>query len=163
MKLHEKKKVLSAHLNKELKKKLKKRSLLVKKGDTVKIMRGKFKGKEGKITSVEHKKGKVFVEKITRKKSDGTEVFIPLKASNLLLIEIVTDDLKRFKRKKIQIEEKKPAKETKKEAILNKRSRMLSIYQGVWAKSGGWGWRRYIIAYLVSTEVKMWQNQPLYR
>jgi len=95
--LHKKKSVLNAHLSKELRKELKKRALQVRAGDKAKIMKGKFKKKEGKITKVNHKKGFLFMEKITRKKSDGTEVFIPLKASNLMLIELERKDERRTK------------------------------------------------------------------
>jgi large subunit ribosomal protein L24 len=42
--LHRKHKLFSAHLSKELRKQWNKRSLPVRKGDEVKIMRGKFKG-----------------------------------------------------------------------------------------------------------------------
>ena len=45
--LHIKKKFLSANLSKELRKKYG-RSLQIRKGDSVKVMRGKFKGKTGK-------------------------------------------------------------------------------------------------------------------
>ncbi|MEW6295414.1 MAG: 50S ribosomal protein L24 [Candidatus Diapherotrites archaeon] len=95
--LHKKKSGLNAHLSKELRKELKKRALQVRAGDKAKIMKGKFKKKEGKITKVNHKKGLVFIEKITRKKSDGTETFIPLKASNLMLIELERKDERRTK------------------------------------------------------------------
>ncbi|MCR5502549.1 MAG: 50S ribosomal protein L24 [Lachnospiraceae bacterium] len=37
-------------------------SLKIKKGDTVRIIAGKDKGTEGKVTSVDKKKGKVIVE-----------------------------------------------------------------------------------------------------
>ena len=96
--LHRKKSVLNAHLSKELRKELLgKRSLQVRVGDKTKIMKGKFKKIEGKITKVNHKKGFVFIEKITRKKSDGTEVFIPIRASNLMLIELERKDERRLK------------------------------------------------------------------
>ena len=36
----------------------------IKKGDTVKVIAGKDKDKEGKVLSVDHKKGKVLVEGI---------------------------------------------------------------------------------------------------
>jgi large subunit ribosomal protein L24 len=96
--LHLRKKLVSAHLSKELRKQLKKRSLPVRKGDKVRVLRGKHKGFTGKIARVDYRKGKVFIEKLTRKKADGTEVLLPLNASNLLLLEIVEDE-KRLKQK----------------------------------------------------------------
>ena len=115
-KLHQKKAFLNAHLSKELRKELKRRSLGVREGDKVKIMRGSFKGKSGKVTKCEHKKGRIFVEKINRKKSDGTEVMIPLKASNLLILELERKDERRLKRmKKTKEEEEKTKKHEAKE------------------------------------------------
>ncbi len=114
-KLHERKNVLSAHLSKELRKETGKRSLMVKKGDKIKIMRGQHKKKEGKILQVDHKKAKIFIEKITRKKADGTEKLIPFKASNLVLLELERKDDKRLKRAKQPFSKKKLDQKTEKE------------------------------------------------
>lgn len=86
-KLHEKRKFMHVHLSKELRKQLKKRSLLARKEDKVKVMSGKFAKKEGKIESLDYKKTRVFINGITRKKRDGTEKFIPFHPSKLLLLE----------------------------------------------------------------------------
>ena len=88
-KLHHKRRFMHIHLGKELRKKfnIKKRSLLVHKGDKVKIMRGSFKGKSGKIMKVDYNKGKVYVEAITTRTARGKELSIALELSNLLLLE----------------------------------------------------------------------------
>ncbi len=109
-KMHKRNKALNAHLNKELQKSTGKRSLMIKKEDKVKILRGKHKKKEGKIARVDHKKVKVFIDKITRKKADGTEKLIPFKASNLMIIELDKKDEKRLKRNKKTKEEEKTEK-----------------------------------------------------
>lgn len=98
--LHIKSKFLHAHLSKELREKYKKRSLRVITGDKVKIMRGQFKGKDGKVEKVDLKKSKVFVTKIGREKIDGSKTMYPLTASNLLIIELKLDDKKRIARLK---------------------------------------------------------------
>ncbi len=87
--LHKRQKLVAAHLSKELRARLKKRSLPVRKGDKVKVMRGKFKKKEGKIVSVNSSKMRVFVEGCVLKKQGGKEVLAPLHPSNLLLTELV--------------------------------------------------------------------------
>jgi large subunit ribosomal protein L24 len=97
--LHEKQKMLNVHLSRELRKKLKRRALGVRKDDKVKVMRGKFRGKDGKVSSVDHKKLRVFISGFSRKKVNGTEKMIPFNASNLLLMEIETKDEKRFREK----------------------------------------------------------------
>ena len=51
--LHLKNKTVSAHLTKELRDKHGMRNITIKKGDEVKVMRGNFKGRLGKVTKVE--------------------------------------------------------------------------------------------------------------
>jgi large subunit ribosomal protein L26e len=69
---HLRRKIMSSHLNKELKTKYDVRSIPVRKGDTVKIVRGIFKGREGKVQTVYRKRWYIHVEKITKEKTNGT-------------------------------------------------------------------------------------------
>lgn len=92
--LHIKQKFLGAHLSKDLKKKYKRRSVTLRKGYTVKIMRGQFKKQTGKITSIDLKRSQVHVENIQQLKRDGTKAFFPLHPSNLQIIEMTADDKK---------------------------------------------------------------------
>ena len=62
---------MSCHLSKELRTKYDVRSIPVRKGDSVKIMRGSFKDREGKVSTVYRKKWCIYVEKITREKTNG--------------------------------------------------------------------------------------------
>ena len=93
--LHLKKKFVSVNLSKELRKKYEKRNIPVKKGDMVKIMRGKYKKKQGKITEVKIKSGKIYIEGIQIKKQDGSKANVPIKASNLQIISLNLEDKKR--------------------------------------------------------------------
>ncbi|MFH0798096.1 MAG: 50S ribosomal protein L24 [Candidatus Woesearchaeota archaeon] len=96
--LHIKPKImLISTLSKELRKKHNKRNMRLRKGDTVKIMRGQFKGKKGKVDEIETKKDKIYIEGIEHIKKDGTKAFYPLKASNLMITELNLDDKKRKK------------------------------------------------------------------
>lgn len=96
--LHLRRKMLSAHLSKELRQKYKKRSLSVRKGDEVQIMRGEHVGKTGKISRVDLKKYKVYIEGITIKRTDGTERQIPIHPSNLKIINLNLEDERRAKK-----------------------------------------------------------------
>ncbi|NCP72403.1 50S ribosomal protein L24 [archaeon] len=98
--LHTKRKLLACPLDKPLQKKYDLKSILIRKGDTVKVMVGDEKGKSGKVEIVDHAKAKVFVKDIKYKNSRGQEKMYPLVASNLLITDLVVDDLKRFKKKK---------------------------------------------------------------
>lgn len=109
--IHIKRKLFSAHLSKELRKKHQRRSFTLRKGDTVKIMRGSFKGKTGKIDSLDSRRRKVSIEGIQRAKRDGTKVNIFFDSSNLQIKELNLDDKERIK----SIERK-----IKKEEIKNK-------------------------------------------
>ena len=80
--LHIRKKFVGVNLSKDLRKKHGKRNIPVRKGDGIKVMRGKFKGKRGKITDVKLKISKVTVEGIQIKKQDGSKVDVKLQPSN---------------------------------------------------------------------------------
>jgi large subunit ribosomal protein L24 len=100
MPMHKAAKAVAAHLDEKLAKELGKRSIGVRKGDTVRIMRGGFAKREGKISSVDRKARKVFIEKMVKKKSNGQEWEVPIDASNLLVIDIDKTDRKRIESKK---------------------------------------------------------------
>lgn len=89
MKLHELRSLVSVHLSKELKKKLSitSRSLQVRKGDRVKVTLGNHKGKSGKVTKVDLKESKVYIEGIMSRKAKGGEIPVPFDPSNLLLLD----------------------------------------------------------------------------
>jgi large subunit ribosomal protein L24 len=112
--LHIKRKMLSVNLSKELRKKYGKRNIPARKGDTVKILRGKFKKKQGKILKIDTKKSRFEIEGIQVKKQDGSKVNVKLPASNLQIIELYSEDKKRMKNIKVKTE-KKETKEVKKE------------------------------------------------
>lgn len=100
--LHYLGKEMSAHLSKELRKKLNRRSLKLRKGDTVKVMRGdkKYVGKQAKVVEVNRVKKQVFLENVVRKKANGTEVLVPFRPSNLMIVSIEEKDNRRFKTRK---------------------------------------------------------------
>ncbi|MCX8197159.1 MAG: 50S ribosomal protein L24 [Candidatus Micrarchaeota archaeon] len=87
--LHIRKKLVSAHLSDELKAKLgtKRRSIPVRKGDKVKLMRGEKKGHIGKVTKVNLSTLKIFVEGVTIRNSKGIEKQIPIDPSNVMILE----------------------------------------------------------------------------
>ena len=93
--LHTGSKFLAAHLSDELAKKYGKRSLRARKGDKVKIMKGQFKDKSGKIERVDTKSRKIFIAGIEYQKKDGTKVKFPIYVSNLMITELDLSDKKR--------------------------------------------------------------------
>jgi len=126
---HIKQKFLGAHLSKELREKYKIRSFPIRKGDRVKILRGSWKGKEGKVDSISRKYSKIFLDTIKEKNADGTERFIPIHPSNVIITSLLLEDKKRMekitKQKKEESkektqDEKKDFKKEKQEKVIKK-------------------------------------------
>ncbi len=95
--LHIRRKMISAHLSKELREKYKRRSLPLRKGDEVKVMRGEFKGTIGKIVKIDTKNYKVYVDTLKKKRTVGTEYLVPISPSNLMITKLNLDDKYRMK------------------------------------------------------------------
>ena len=94
--LHIKGKFMAAHLSKDLMKKYNRRSIRVRKGDKVILLRGQFKKKKGNVERVDLKKSKVYISGVEMIKKDGTKVFYPIHPSNLVVTELNLDDKKRI-------------------------------------------------------------------
>jgi large subunit ribosomal protein L24 len=96
---HVKRDMISSHLSEGLRKIHGRRSISPRKGDTIKIMRGSFKKRSGKISGVDVKKGKIFVDGMQKTKKDGSKISVPFHPSNLMITELNMDDKKRLKTK----------------------------------------------------------------
>jgi large subunit ribosomal protein L24 len=87
---------LSSHLSKELREKHKIRSLPVRKGDRIKVLRGQFAGTIGKITNVLRDDVRVHIEGVELVKADSSKKPYPVHPSNILILELVTTDKRRI-------------------------------------------------------------------
>ncbi|MCD6502835.1 MAG: 50S ribosomal protein L24 [Euryarchaeota archaeon] len=90
-------KMMSAHLSKELREKYGVRSLPIRKGDVVRVMRGKYRGHEGKVVEVDRKRYYIYVEGVKVKKADGREVLRPVHPSKVMIIKLDLSDKWRIK------------------------------------------------------------------
>ena len=93
--LHSKQRMMHSMLSKDLKKKYNRNSAQVRKGDMVKVLRGGFTGTTGQVTAVRLKESKVYIQGVTVKKADGTDVERPVHPSNLMITELFEEDKKR--------------------------------------------------------------------
>jgi large subunit ribosomal protein L24 len=135
---HVRHKLLAAHLSPELRGSHIVKSFPVRSGDTVRIMRGDHKGFEGKISRVDLKNYRIYVEGLTREKVDGTTIFVPVHPSKVVVTHLNLDDKWRkeileakkgaFKKPreapakpKVKPEEKPPEVAEVKEAVEEKR------------------------------------------
>lgn len=106
--MHKRQNFVNVHISKELSTKLgtKRRSIEVRKGDTVKVMAGDHKGKSGKVVDVNLRTGKIRVDGVNRKNSKNKDLQIPLFASSVYLVDLdLTDKLR-----KAEVEGAKPNK-----------------------------------------------------
>lgn len=108
--LHMKRKRLSSHLEENLLLKYDKRAASVVKGDTVRVMRGSFKGHEDKVVGVKVGKRIIEIEGITMTKADGNKIPKPIHPSNVIITKLNLTD--KWRRKKL---ERGLSEETKKE------------------------------------------------
>ena len=88
---HAKGHALNSHLSKELRQKHHVRALRVRTGDTVKVLRGGFKGRQGKVERVRPTDERVYIAGIERARRDGTKGQVPLHPSKLLIVELAPD------------------------------------------------------------------------
>lgn len=110
--LHVRRKQIASHLSEELLLKYNVRRTPLVSGDEVRVLRGDKKGAHGKVVDIDTKRRKVTVEGITHKKADGTDVALPLDASNLLITKLNLED----KRRRAKLGEEPSTKKPKKEA-----------------------------------------------
>lgn len=118
--LHLKQKMLHVHLSPLLRKKYGFRNIQLRKGDKVKILRGQFRKKEGKVEKINLKREKVFVTGIEVIKKEGAKIPFPLSPSNLMIIELDLNDRKR--KQKLESKKKSGSEEklTEKKEAKNK-------------------------------------------
>ncbi len=115
--LHIKRKVLlSAHLSKELQNQYGRRTISLRRGDKVRVLRGDFKGKTGVVDSISIVRGTIRIRGVEVVKKDGTKIMKSIPASNLEIIDISFDDPERRKivDRKVNHNSKSPVKADKK-------------------------------------------------
>jgi large subunit ribosomal protein L24 len=108
---HIRHKLMAAPLSSELIASRGVKTLPVRKGDTVRIQRGDNKGFEGKVSRVDPKHYRIYLEGLTREKVDGTNIFLSVHPSKIQIRNLNLDD----KRRKEILERKKEVEKTPKE------------------------------------------------
>ncbi|HLD40074.1 MAG TPA: 50S ribosomal protein L24 [Candidatus Nanoarchaeia archaeon] len=109
--LHVRQKLVHVHLSPELRQKQGTRAMQVRKGDKVKVLRGKFRKQEGKVEKVELKRERVFVTGMDYTKKNGTKIPVPLRPSNLMIVVLdMADKRRKAGKEKLQKKEDKESK-----------------------------------------------------
>lgn len=143
--LHKRYRRFSASLSPKLKSSHNTNSIPVRTGDNVRIMRGDYKGFEGKVTGVDRKEYRIFVEGATREKVDGSTALVPIHPSKVMITRLNLDDKWRreiLKRKgggggeKAELVEEKVVEEAKPKPTKRKRKRKKTTQKKT-TESGG--------------------------
>ncbi|MFA5860423.1 MAG: 50S ribosomal protein L24 [Candidatus Thermoplasmatota archaeon] len=93
--VHKNRAQIAAHLDEPLLLKYNTRSTTIRKGDTVRVLRGEYAGTTGKIMEILPRARKVTVDGVTVTKADASQKPRPVDPSNLVLTKLNLDDPKR--------------------------------------------------------------------
>jgi len=105
-------KQLSSPLSDDLKKKYSKNSVRVVEGDSVKILRGEFKGVDGKVSNVSVENSSLAIEGVKKEKTKGDKFDVYIHSSNVIVTGLNSDDKWRIER----LEGKKPSPKPKEQS-----------------------------------------------
>jgi len=83
--------LMSSPLSEDLRTKYHVRSVPIRKDDEVKVVRGSFKGREGKVIQVYRKKWVIHIEKLVREKATGATVNIGVHPSKVVVTKLKLD------------------------------------------------------------------------
>jgi large subunit ribosomal protein L24 len=101
-------KQISAPLSKDLRKKYSRRSARIMVDDTVKVIRGEYKGITGKISKISTNNSSIAIEGNKKEKLKGDKIDVYIHSSNVVITSLNTNDKWRIK-----ILEKKPKSKIK--------------------------------------------------
>ena len=87
-----KSKQISSPLSKELQKKYTKKSIRVVEGDSIKIVRGEFKGVDGKIAKISVQNNSIAIEGVKKEKTKGDKFDVFIHSSNVIVTSLNSND-----------------------------------------------------------------------
>ncbi|MDQ3909607.1 MAG: 50S ribosomal protein L24 [Thermoproteota archaeon] len=89
---HQRDKMVGAVLDDTLRNQYGRKNIRVIKGDSVRVMRGEYKGVEGKVEKVNTENSTFHIEGIQREKIRGGQVKVPIHSSNVMVVSLNLDD-----------------------------------------------------------------------
>lgn len=104
---HRRDRMVSAPLAKPLREAYNKRTVRIVKGDSVKVLRGEYKGVEGKVENVDTEHGTLHIEGVQREKIKGGQVKVPIHSSKVMITNLNFAD--KYRSNRIQGEKPKEA------------------------------------------------------
>jgi len=97
---HQRDKMVSAVLEETLRKQYRRKNVRVIKGDSIRVIRGEYKGVEGKVEKVDTEHATFHIEGIQREKIRGGQVKVPIHSSKVMVIALNLDD--KYRSNKLQ-------------------------------------------------------------
>ena len=120
-------KQICAPISKDLRKKYSRRSVRIMIDDTVKVIRGEYKGITGKVSKISTENNSIAIEGNKKEKLKGDKIDIYIHTTNVIITALNTDDKWRLKilekksKSKIKsMKEEAKKKESKKEEVKKK-------------------------------------------
>jgi len=108
-------KQMGSALSKDLQKKYGKKSARVVEGDSVTILRGEFKGVDGKISNISTQKASVAIDGVKKEKTKGDKFDVYIHTSNLVITSLNSNDKWRMAKLEGKDPRKQPKETTTKE------------------------------------------------
>ena len=108
-------KQMGANLSKDLQKKYGKKSARVVEGDSITILRGEFKGVDGKVSKISTQKSSVAIDGVKKEKTKGDKFDVYIHTSNLVITSLNGDDKWRMAKLQGKDPRKQPKETTTKE------------------------------------------------
>jgi large subunit ribosomal protein L24 len=108
-------KQMGSSLSKDLQKKYGKKSARVVEGDSVSILRGEFKGVDGKISKISTQKSSVAIDGVKKEKTKGDKFDVYIHTSNLVITSLNSEDRWRMAKLEGKDPKKQPKQTTTKE------------------------------------------------
>ena len=101
-------KQICAPISKDLRKKYSRRSVRIMANDTVKVIRGEYKGLTGKVSKISLRSNSIAIEGNKKEKLKGEKIDVYIHSTNMIITSLNTSDKWRVK-----ILEKKPKSKIK--------------------------------------------------
>ena len=124
-------KQMGSSLSKDLQKKYGKKSARVVEGDSITILRGEFKGVDGKVSKISTAKTSVAIEGVKKEKTKGDKFDVYIHTSNLVITSLNTSDKWRMAKLEGKDPRKQPKETAVKETVVEENSKETKVEKEV--------------------------------
>ena len=126
-------KQICAPISKDLRKKYSRRNIRIMTNDTVKVMRGEYKGLTGKVTKISTETSGVAIEGNKKEKLKGEKIDVYIHSTNMIITSLNTDDkwrlkiLEKMPKSKIKSLKEESKKKSEVKSVTEKKSEVKSV------------------------------------